>query len=107
MLEFLYQYWLPVLAAVAVLAYIIYLSITKQWTKVREFAYKVMLLAERTFADNEGRIKFDFVVRIVYKYIPVWLRIFIKEEHLQALIQVWYETAKDYLDDGQMNESVK
>jgi hypothetical protein len=107
MLEFLTQNWLPLLAVVVVLAYVIYLSVTKQWVKVREFAYKMMLVAERTFGDDQGRIKFDFVVKVVYNYIPVWLRVFVKEQHLEDLIQEWYETAKDYLDDGEVNNSVK
>lgn len=104
-LEFLSQNWLVLLALAGVAAYIIYLSITKQWTKVREFAYQTMLLAERTFSDVDGKIKFDFVVRIVYKYLPSWFRVFFTEEDLRRLIQEWYNLAKDFLDDGQINQS--
>lgn len=107
MLDFLTRNWLPVLIGACVLAYLIYLSITKQWVKVREFTYKAMLLAERTFSDADGKIKLDFVVRVVYKFLPVWLRLFVKEKHLENLVQGWYNTAKDFMDDGKINDSIK
>ncbi len=105
-LDFLSQNWLVLVALAGIAVYIIYLTITKQWTKVREFAYQVMLLAERTFSEQDGKIKFDFVVRIVYKYLPSWFKIFFTEDHLRKLIQEWYDIAKDFLDDGQINSSV-
>lgn len=97
--------WVGIIIVVAIVGYLVYLTITRQWTKVREFAYKSMLLAERTFGDENGKIKFDFVVRIVYKNLPVWLKPFIKEEDIRKLIQRWYDKAKDFLDDGMLNES--
>lgn len=106
-IEFLARNWFGVLIIVAALAYLIYLSISKQWEKVREFAYRVMLLAERTFSDSDGQIKFDFVVRIVYKNLPLWLKLFVKEENIKRCIQDWYEVAKDFLDDGMINSSIK
>ncbi|HHU89876.1 MAG TPA: hypothetical protein GXZ22_02320 [Clostridiaceae bacterium] len=105
-LEFISRNWIVLLALVGVAAVVIYLTITRQWLKVREFAYQAMLLAERTFGDQDGRIKFDFVVRIVYKYFPSWLKRFITEEQLRHLIQEWYDLAKDFLDDGLINSSV-
>lgn len=105
-LEFLLQNWLVLLVSLGVAAYVIYLTMTKQWIKVREFAYQTMLLAERTFSDVDGKIKFDFVARIVYKYLPFWFKPFFTEEHLQRLIQEWYDLAKDFLDDGKINYSV-
>jgi len=106
-LEFLSQYWLLLLVLIGGAAVIIYLAITKQWLKAREFAYQAMLLAERTFGDQDGKIKFDFVVRIVYKYLPAWLKTFVTEEKLHQLIQQWYDLAKDFLDDGIINSSTK
>ncbi len=105
--EFITQNWLGILIAIGILAFIVYLGVTKQWTRIRGFAYRIMLLAERNFSDGEGQLKFNFVVGVVYKYIPVWLRLFIKESDIRSLIQKWYETAKDFLDDGQINDSSK
>lgn len=98
--------WVGIVIVAAVAAYHIYITITKQWTKVREFAYKSMLLAERTLGDENGKLKFEFVARIVYKYLPLWLKPFISEEVIKKLIQRWYNRAKDFLDDGMINESV-
>ena len=104
--EFLAENWAVISAAAIVVVYLVYLTITKQWTRIREFAYQVMLLAERTFGDENGKIKFDFVVRIVFKNLPAWLKLFIHEDDIKKLIQTWYDKAKDFLDDGQFNESV-
>lgn len=105
-LNFLTENWLPIIIAISIIAYVLYLTITNQWTKVREFAYQLMLLAERVFGEDDGKIKYDFVVRIVYKNLPVWLKPFVKEENIRKLIQIWYNKAKDFLDDGQFNDSI-
>lgn len=104
--EFLAENWAVISAVAIVVVYLVYLTITKQWTRIREFAYQVMLLAERTFGDENGKIKFDFVVRIVFKNLPAWLKLFIHEDDIKKLIQTWYNKAKDFLDDGQFNESM-
>lgn len=104
--DFLAQNWLGILIVLAVVIYILFLSVTKQWTRVREFAYQLMLLAEKTFRDGEGELKFNFVVTMVYRYIPIWLKVFVKEEDIKKLIEKWYQLAKDYLDDGEINNSI-
>lgn len=107
MMEYIAQNW-PVFAIGAVvLAYMIYLSVTRQWAKVREFAYEMMLCAERAFSDNQGKLKFDFVVNLVYDYLPAWMKLFVKRESLERIIQMLYDTAKDFLDDGEINSSIK
>jgi hypothetical protein len=106
-IDFLCENWLIILISILVLTYIIYLSVNKRWTKVREFAYRVMLLAERTFSDDDGQMKFDFVVRIVYKSMPSWMQLFISQENIKRFIKTWYEIAKDFLDDGEINSSFK
>ncbi len=104
-IEFLSENWIILLLVIIILAYIVYLSVNKRWGKVREFAYRVMLLAERTFSESDGQIKFDFVVRIVYKSMPSWLQLFVSQENIKKFIQAWYEIAKDFLDDGVINSS--
>jgi hypothetical protein len=105
-LEFLAKNWAVIAVIAFVAAWLIYLTVTKQWTKLREFAYQAMLLAERKFSDDKGKLKFEFVVGIVHKSLPVWLKPFIGEEDIRKLIQHWYDKAKDFLDDGKINESV-
>lgn len=104
-IKFLSENWLIILIIFIVLAYIIYLSVNKRWGKVREFAYRVMLLAERTFSNDDGQLKFEFVVRIVYKSMPLWLQLFVSKENIKKFIESWYEIAKDFLDDGELNTS--
>jgi len=106
MWEFLVQNWPVLLAGLVILAYIIYLSITRQWIKIREFAYEMMLCAERTFSDNQGNLKFDFVVNLVYDYLPSWMKPFVRKETLRRIIQSLYDAAKDFLDDGIINSSI-
>lgn len=104
-IEFLLKNWISVVVVAVLLVYTGYLAITNQWEKIRQLAYKLMLLAERSFRNQDGEVKFDFVVRIVYRSIPSWMRIFIKEEDICGLIQKWYDLAKDFLDDGEINQS--
>lgn len=106
-LDFITENWLPILVVLGVLSYTVYLSITKQWTSIREFAYAMMLLAERTFGDKDGKIKFNFVVNLVYRNLPALIKPFVKEEDIAKMIQTLYDTAKDFLDDGVINSSVK
>ena len=106
MKEILIGNWFIVLFLVMILAYDIYLVITKQWTKLREQAYALMLSAERVFGDGEGKKKFEAVFqRLYYNLIPPWLRLFVPPESIRDKLQEWYNLAKDYLDDGQVNGS--
>lgn len=107
MLDFISQNWPSLIIAAGILVYIVYLSATRQWIKVREFAYEMMLCAERVFADDQGKLKFDFVVNFVYDYLPAWMKMFVKRETLNKLVQNLYDTAKDLLDDGEINSSIK
>ena len=101
MKEFLVANWFILLVALLFVGYIVYLSITRQWAKLRELAYALMLQAERVYGDSEGEAKFDAVFNELYsKYIPAWLRLFISSESIKLKLQEWYTLAKDYLDNG-------
>lgn len=100
MKELLIQNWFVVFLTVVFFGYLIYLIIAKQWTKLRELAYALMLGAERLYADNEGKKKFEFVFeKLYYSLIPHWLRIFLTQELIKKKLQEWYDQAKDYLDN--------
>jgi hypothetical protein len=106
MKEFLMENWFVLLLAIAFLAFEIYLIITKQWTRIREQAYALMLQAERIFADNEGKKKFEAVFeRLYFDLIPPWLRLFVSQESIREKLQEWYTLAKDYLDNGKLDGS--
>ena len=86
-----------------IIGYAFYLTLMKRWVNLREFAYALMLSAERLYAENQGTEKFESVFREVYNLIPVWLQKLIPPESIREKLQEWYDLAKDYLDDGFIN----
>ena len=86
-----------------IIGYALYLTIIKKLVELREFAYALMLQAERLYKDNQGKEKFEVVFREVYDLIPVWLQKLIPPESIREKLQEWYDLAKDYLDDGYIN----
>lgn len=77
---------------------------------LRETAYKLFLAAEKKYGPDTGPIKMSYAIKqfyiliapdIVEKYIsPNTVEIF-----LQDLFDNGYKTLKDYLDDGEVNNS--
>ena len=88
-----------------IIGYALYLTIMKKWVELREFAYALMLQAERLYKDNQGKEKFEVVFREVYDLIPVWLQKLIPPKSIREKLQEWYDLAKDYLDDGFINRT--
>ncbi|NJD02040.1 MAG: hypothetical protein FIA99_05470 [Ruminiclostridium sp.] len=107
MKEFLSANWFVLLLAVLFLGFDIYLIITKQWTKLRQQAYALMLTAERVFDDSEGARKFEEVFeQLYYNLIPAWARLFVSPESIREKLQEWYTLAKDYLDNGKVDRNL-
>lgn len=103
---FFTENWLVILLLVLFVGYDIYLIVTKQWTKLREQAYALMLQAERIFADGEGKQKFDAVFeKLYFDLVPAWLRLFVSPRSIREKLQEWYTLAKDYLDNGVVDGS--
>ena len=94
------QSWITVIILVGIVAYALYLLISKKWTQLRLFAYKLMLVAEKLYQEGQGAEKFEYVFDILYSYIPSWLKIILTEDKIKAQLQKWYDMAKDYLEDG-------
>ena len=97
--------WIMIVLAVLVVGYFVYLAITKQWTKLRAAAYALMLAVEKIYEKNEGPRKFEVVLRELYDIMPVWLSIILPDAKIREILQSWYDKAKDYLDDGNVNGS--
>jgi hypothetical protein len=87
------------------IALTVYLVVTKQYTTLRVEAFKLMLRAEKVFAAVNGKEKFDLVLTELYDRIPPILKLFVTKESLAVWLQAWYDLAKDWLDDGQVNGS--
>jgi hypothetical protein len=104
---FFIENWFVIVVLLVFLAFDIYLAVTRQWTKLREQAYALMLQAERTFSSGEGKKKFEAVFEILYyDLIPAWMRLFISPDRIKEKLQEWYDLAKDYLDNGKIDNSV-
>lgn len=102
---FIMENWLALLIGALLLGYAIYLAITRQWTRLRELAYALMLQAERLMANRDGKKKFEVVFNRFYDLIPAWFRLFVPPDELRRKLQEWYDLAKDYLDNGKIDSS--
>jgi hypothetical protein len=49
----------------------------------------------------------DFVVNAIKNVMPNWLKLFVSDEMLRELLQMWFDNIKDLLDDGKINDSAK
>jgi len=98
MKDFILSNWFVVLVIGVFIGHLIYLMITRQWIKLKQQAYMLMLNAERVYVASEGKRKFEVVfTRLYYDLIPDWLRMFVTEELIREKLQEWYTLAKDYL----------
>lgn len=107
LIDFLITNRISAAVIAALVIFSAFLAISVQLERIRLLAFKLMLLAERTFRDQDGPIKYDFVTRIVFKNIPVWMKIFISGDGVKNLVQKWYDAAKDFLDDGKVYKPAK
>ena len=73
--------------------------------KVREVVYKGFVEAENEFLYGENTEKFDFVVDLAKKSIPLPFSLFITDTLLRKVIQLWFDLCKDLLDDGKLNSN--
>ena len=108
---FLYQYGWVIVVIVGFIVALIYTYKTKgqdvMFAELREDLYKLMLLAEKKFGnDGIGAEKFSWVIEKVYKLFPSTLQFFVSQEDFEYFVQDVYDDTKDFLDDGEINESV-
>lgn len=91
---------------VAILALIVFALF--EWSKVKEMVLSGALMAKKLAKDfilNSGQEQEDWVVNKIYPAIPLPARVFVSEATFRKLVRYLYGKAKDYLDDGEMNNS--
>ena len=66
-----------------------------------------MLGAERLYETEEGKRKFEMVLRRIYDLMPIWMSLIFSDKKIRQILQAWYNKAKDYLDDGKVNGLIK
>lgn len=80
----------------------------KTINEIRVDVYHLFLKAEHAFKKSgSGKQKMKYVVSQARKLLPEWLQYFITDEFLESVIEKWFRSVKDLLDDGKMNGSEK
>ena len=80
-----------------------------EWERTKEILYALMLQAKRLAKDavlKSGQQQEDWVLERAYAYLPGWITMFISKEVMRKIIKWLYNQAKDYLDDGKLNNSI-
>ena len=98
-MDFIFANFELVFGIVFLLAVLIFGGITIQWSLVRISAYQLMLSAEKLFATEEGKEKFEMVLSKLWEMLPGWLRKAVGIERLRQKLQDWYNLAKDMLHE--------
>jgi len=106
MKEFITQNLASIVIIMVFLIITVVLAVQKRWDALRQIAYKMMLAAEMAFSSGEGKAKFEYVFSHVYSLVPAWLRLFVPEAALREKLQEWFNWAKDWADDGIINNSI-
>jgi len=81
-----------------------------EWQRAKVIAYSLMLQAKSLAKDTilkSGDQQADWVVKRAYQFLPKSLTIFISEDNMRKIIYKLYHSAKDYLDDGNINNSIQ
>ena len=100
---------LLIVAAAAVFGIALYTYLKNTaLSEIRADVYQLFLKAEHLFTETkQGKQKLDWVVQRARQYLPGWTRTIITDELLYKVIDNWFGTVKDLLDDGKSNKSVE
>ncbi len=89
-----------------ILAAVIYALL--DWQNAKQKIYQLMLLAKSQAKDavlKSGKEQEEWVIKNAYKYLPKRITILIPEQTMRKIVKILYKAAKDYLDDGKLNNS--
>ena len=105
---------LPVLLIALAFLFVVTIIIGVQYLKqkgldgIRGRVYQLILQAEHNFTKSaQGQQKLKWVVQQARGLLPGWLQLFVSEETLEDIIDIWFDGVKDLLDDGKVNGSNK
>jgi hypothetical protein len=75
---------------------------------IRADVYQLFLKAEHTYLETgSGQQKMKYVIQQARGLLPEWTKIFITDEMLERVVEIWFHSIKDLLDDGKLNGSGK
>lgn len=104
LISMLWEWRFIIAVGVAVLIYCL-----AEWNKVKAKLYSFMLLAKTLAKDavlKSGQQQEEWVVNKAYQFLPKVLTLFISRQIMQKIVHWLYHKAKDYIDDGQINNSI-
>lgn len=109
LLEFLKQIPFPVLFLVVAVFVVVTLVMAFQYFKqkglegIRTDVYQLILAAEHMYNESgHGKQKLKWVVSQARLLLPKWMQVFVTEEFMEKLIDKWFLSIKDLLDDGKL-----
>lgn len=100
----IWEYRYVLLVLLAVLFYAIF-----EWQRFKAQSYALMLQAKRLAKDTvlkSGNEQVDWIVNKAYQFLPKTWTVFISKERMRKIVYYLYHKAKDYLDDGEVNNSI-
>lgn len=100
----MWEYRFVILVALAIVLFAFL-----EWNKFKSVCYAAMLQAKSMAKDailKSGDEQEEWVVKKLLQLLPKTLIIFISEQTLRKLVHYLYNKAKDYLDDGELNNSL-
>lgn len=81
-----------------------------EWQRSKVLLFSLMLRAKSLAKDailRSGTEQENWVVEKAYLFLPKRLTLFISKEKMHEMVHYLYVKAKDYIDDGVMNNSCK
>jgi hypothetical protein len=103
--RFIWEYRFILLVILAVFFYAIF-----EWQRFKTKAYALMLQAKSLAKDailKSGDQQVEWVIKKAYQFLPRRYTVFISDDLMRKIIFKLYHSAKDYLDDGQINNSIE
>ena len=104
-MKLLFEYRFIILIVLAVILYA-----ALEWQKFKSQAYALMLQAKSLAKDailKSGHQQEEWVIKKAYQYLPRKLTIFLSEQRMRKIVHYLYVRAKDYVDDGEINNSIE
>ncbi|GAU79493.1 hypothetical protein [Fusibacter sp. 3D3] len=88
----------------------VFLFVLLKWQQVKVVLFRLMLTAKSMAKDailSSGKEQEEWVLKKAYQHLPIWITLWISKETMRKLIAYLYQVAKDYLDDGLINQSIR
>lgn len=103
MREFLWEIRYIIAVVILFIIYCIF-----EWQSAKNKIFKLMLKAKQAAKEGflkSGKEQEDWVVKTLMLVLPKQVTFFLNEDSIRKAVSFLYNQAKDYLDDGEFNNS--